>query len=59
MDIREFARLTSLAALSLPYKNMFGSMVGIAPFQDDDDIKKQSIAVFKRFETVWNFNDFW
>jgi len=58
MNRREFARLTSLAAFSLPYKNMFGGMVGINPFQDDD-IKKQSIAAFKRFESVWNFNDFW
>lgn len=59
MNRREFARLTSLAALTLPYKNMFGGMVGIDPFQNDDDIKKQSIAAFKRFESVWDFNDFW
>ncbi len=59
MDRREFARLTSLAALSLPYKNRFGSLISIDQFKTKDDIKKKSIAAFKRFETVWNFNDFW
>jgi len=59
MNRREFARLTSLAALTLPYKNLFGGMVGIDPFQDEDDIKKQAIAAFKRFDSVWDFNDFW
>src|SRR5665213_1767004 len=59
MNRREFAKLTSLAALSLPYKNSFGRMVEVDQFQNNDDIKKQSIAAFKRFESVWNFNDFW
>ncbi|HEY5367466.1 MAG TPA: hypothetical protein VIJ75_00620 [Hanamia sp.] len=59
MDRREFARLTSLAALSLPYKNTFGSLISVDQFKNKDDIKKKSIAAFKRFETVWNFNDFW
>lgn len=59
MNRREFARLTSLAALSLPYKNSIGRMPDVGQFQDKDDIKNQSIAAFKRFEGVWNFNDFW
>src|SRR5665213_4170668 len=59
MNRREFAKLTSLAALSLPYNNRFGRMVDIDQFQNNQDIKNQSIAAFKRFESVWNFNDFW
>ncbi len=58
MDRREFARLTSLVALSLSYKDMFGRVV-FNQFPNNDEIKKQSIAAFKRFESVWNFNDFW
>jgi hypothetical protein len=59
MNRREFARLTSLVTLSLPYTNIFGGMTGKELLKNKDDIKKQSIAAFKRFETVWNFNDFW
>lgn len=59
MNRREFTRLTSLAALSWPYKNGLEGIIGTGHFQNNDDIKKQSIAAFKRFESVWNFNDFW
>jgi hypothetical protein len=59
MNRREFARLTSFAGLLLPYHKMFGSVVGIDKLQYNSNIKKQSIAAFKRFESVWNFNDFW
>jgi len=59
MNRREFARVTSFAALSLSYNKMFGGKVGIDQFPNDDLIKSQSIAAFKRFESVWNFNDFW
>jgi hypothetical protein len=37
-------------------------MAGGVLFTDrpnEENIKKQSIAAFKRFEAVWNFNDFW
>ncbi len=34
-------------------------MAGIGKLQYKDDIKNHSIAAFKRFEIVWNFNDFW
>ncbi len=59
MNRRKFVRLTSLAGLSLPYYKMFGGIVGVGNFQNNDRLKKQSIAAFKRFESVWNFNDFW
>ena len=59
MNRREFARITSLAGLLLPYNKMFGGMVGIDKLQYNSNIKKQSIAAFKQFESVWNFNDFW
>ena len=59
MDRRKFARLTSLTALMLPCQKIFSGIVGFEQFQNNGDIKKQSLAAFKRFETVWNFNDFW
>ncbi|MEO9004623.1 MAG: hypothetical protein ABI288_07790 [Ginsengibacter sp.] len=59
MNRREFARLTSFAALALPCKNGLRGRVCIDHFKNNEDIKKQSIAAFKRFESVWNFNDFW
>ena len=59
MNRREFARITSLTGLLLPYHKMFGSLVGIDKIQINDDLKKQSIAAFQRFESVWDFNDFW
>jgi hypothetical protein len=59
MNRREFTKLTSLTALSLPYKNSFAGMIGLNHFQNEEDIKTRSIAAFKRFEEVWNFRDFW
>ncbi|MEO8822677.1 MAG: glycoside hydrolase family 76 protein [Ginsengibacter sp.] len=59
MNRRDFTRLTSLVALSLPCKNSFASIVSFENFQSEQDIKAKSIAAFKRFESVWNFNDFW
>ena len=59
MNRREFAGITSLTGLLLPYHKMFGSLVGIDKIQINDDLKKQSIAAFQRFESVWDFNDFW
>lgn len=59
MNRRTFTKLTSLAALSLPYKNSFAGMIGLTDFQKEDEVKAQSIAAFKRFEEVWNFKDFW
>ena len=59
MKRREFTRLTSLAALILPYQKIFSGIVSFEHVHNNDDIKKQSLAAFKRFESVWNFNDFW
>ena len=59
MNRREFVRLTSFATLLRPYNKMPGGMVGIGKLQYNNNIKKWSIAAFKRFESVWNFNDFW
>ena len=59
MKRRDFARLTSLAALLLPSQKMFSRIAHFEELHDKEDIKKQSLAAFKRFESVWNFNDFW
>ena len=58
MNRRRFAQLTSFAALALTYKKTLGGIL-IEQFQNDREIKIQSIAAFKRFTSVWNFNDFW
>lgn len=59
MNRREFSKLTTIAAFSFPFKNNPGRMGFFDFLRSGDDIKSHSIAAFKRFEAVWNFNDFW
>ncbi|HEK20776.1 MAG TPA: hypothetical protein ENO28_10030 [Bacteroidetes bacterium] len=58
MNRREFTRLTSLAALILPRQKDWGLITDVNQLHPNA-VKKQCIAAFKRFEQVWNFNDFW
>ena len=57
MKRREFTKLTSLATLVISGKK-FG-LISLEQSNDPDDIKIRSFAAFKRFEDVWDFNDFW
>ena len=59
MNRREFAKLSSYTALCFPLKNIAGKVDGNFFFEKEDEIKEQAIAAFKRFEEVWDFNDFW
>jgi hypothetical protein len=59
MKRREFTRLTSFATLIIPYQKLFGGFFSLKQANNLDDIKKQCFAAFKRFEEVWDFNDFW
>ena len=59
MKRREFTRLASLAAMALPYKNTLAALQGVGYNTREDEIKSKSLVAFKRFESVWDFNDFW
>ncbi|HSN09092.1 MAG TPA: hypothetical protein VLS85_08640, partial [Hanamia sp.] len=59
MNRREFAKLSSYTALFFPLKKMTGGIPGKLIPLKENEIKDQAIAAFKRFEEVWDFNDFW
>ena len=57
MRRREFLKITSAFSLLIPS----GKIANGALFIDnkhEENIKEHAIAAFKRFEEVWNFNDF-
>ena len=58
MDRREFIRVTGISGIAFS-----GLMPLISCSNDDPDfeeqLKKQALLAFKRFEEVWDFNDFW
>src|SRR5690242_13382733 len=58
MQRRKFIRTTAAFTMLSSFSKMSKGIIHTDK-QEYDDIKKQSIAAFKRFETVWNFNDFW
>ncbi len=58
MDRREFIRLTGVSGLA------FSGLMPLASCSNDDpdfeaQLKQQALLAFKRFEEVWDFNDFW
>jgi len=57
MDRRSFVKI-SACGLFLPYSKISKGLVADHQ-QYTEDIKNQSLAAFKQFESVWNFNDFW
>ncbi|UKJ09264.1 glycoside hydrolase family 76 protein [Solitalea lacus] len=58
MQRREFVKLTSAFTLLFPCSKMASAMFYNGNSYEEN-IKNQSLAAFRRFETVWNFNDFW
>src|SRR5215469_5503364 len=58
MRRREFIKITSAFSLLFPYSTMINGML-LTDTRFEENIKEHSIAAFKRFEAVWNFNDFW
>jgi hypothetical protein len=59
MNRREFAKLCSYAAIFFPLKNVAGNISATGLPVNEDEIKSRAVAAFKRFEQVWDFNDFW
>lgn len=49
----------SLAALSVPFQNGIADNRILKRFPYPADLKTRSLIAFKRFEEVWEFNDFW
>jgi len=58
MDRREFIRVTGVSGIAFS-----GLMPLISCSNDDPDLeahlRQQTLLAFKRFEEVWDFNDFW
>ncbi len=55
MNRREFAKISSITALYLPVRKISGKLI----VSKEDDLKSKAVAAFKRFQEVWDFNDFW
>jgi len=58
MDRREFIRVTGVSGLA------FSGLMPLISCSNDDpnleeQLKKQALLAFERFEEVWDFNDFW
>lgn len=49
----------SLAALSVPFQNGIADSRILKRFPYQADLKTRAVAAFRRFEEVWEFNDFW
>ena len=54
---RKFIKLTGISAVFIGTGSIFTSFKNIS--DSGIQLKKWSIAAFKRFEEVWEFNDFW
>jgi hypothetical protein len=58
MDRREFIRITGVSGVA------FSGLMPLISCSNDDpnleeQLKKQALLAFNRFEEVWDFNDFW
>ena len=58
MQRRKFIQLTGSSAVFVVGTGTLAACSNSAN-GNDDNLKTQAIAAFKRFEEVWNFNDFW
>lgn len=55
MNRREFAKISSITALYLPVRKISGKLI----VSKEDALKSKAVRAFKRFQEVWDFNDFW
>ena len=59
MDRRKFIKITGSSTALLTSTGIFVTCKN-EPVEDYEQLLKEwSVATFKRFEEVWNFNDFW
>lgn len=56
MERRKFIQLSGMGAASI---SALGILNSCSTSEPTDELKQMSIAAFKRFKEVWDFNDFW
>jgi hypothetical protein len=63
MDRRKFIQVSGVSGIGVSGLTFTGLMPLISCSGDDPDLeeqlKQQALLAFKRFEEVWDFNDFW
>jgi len=59
MKRRKFINLVGSSAAIMTSSNMLFALENESNNKIEDKLKKWSFAAFKRFEEVWDFNDFW
>jgi hypothetical protein len=59
MERRKFIQLTGYGSALLTSAGFFVSCETPKDLSYEEQVKQSSIAAFKRFQEVWNFNDFW
>ncbi|MCU7552213.1 hypothetical protein OCK74_24050 [Chitinophagaceae bacterium LB-8] len=60
MKRRSFVKTAGSFAVFFPCVKALGSIgLGEENHDDVDDLKMRCITAFNRFETIWEFNDFW
>lgn len=59
MDRRKFIHITGSGAALMTSAGFWISCTKSKEINYEQQLKEWSIAAFKRFEEVWNFNDFW
>ena len=59
MKRRKFILLVGSSATIMTSPNMLFACQNATDNEIEDQLKEWSFAAFKRFEEIWNFNDFW
>lgn len=59
MKRRKFIQLVGSSATLITITGMLSACKNSNEKGIEDNLKKWAIAAFKRFEEIWNFNDFW
>jgi len=59
MERRKFAQMVGASATLISSTGMLFACNKTTKENPEENLKKYSKAAFKRFEKVWNFNDFW
>jgi len=59
MDRRKFIQVVRNGTLLLTTSGLYISCKNLTHPDNEEKLKVWAIAAFKRFEEIWNFNDFW
>ncbi len=59
MERRKFIKVSSSCATLMTSSGLFFACKNSAEAAIEDKLKTWAFAAFKRFEEIWNFNDFW